>query len=95
MKAFTKYRLRILILLGVVLLLTASALAASEAGYQLNWYTVDGGGGSSSAGVYTLSGTIGQAYAGVLSGGTYSLVGGFWGGAKVAGGQFFLPLVNK
>ena len=44
-----------------------------------NWWTVDGGGGTSSAAQFTLNGTIGQANAGVMSGGGYILRGGFWG----------------
>ncbi len=58
------------------------ALAAVAAGdYTIAWYTVDGGGGTSAdlSGAFELSGTIGQADAGlVLSGGGYELTGGFW-----------------
>lgn len=50
----------------------------SSAAYDLSWWTVDGGGGQSSGGVYTLSGTVGQADAGALSGGNYTIAGGFW-----------------
>jgi hypothetical protein len=39
---------------------------------------VDGGGGASTGGVYSVSGTIGQADAGTMSGGQFTLVGGFW-----------------
>jgi hypothetical protein len=49
--------------------------------YSIDWFTIDGGGGTSSGGGYTLSGTIGQPDAGTLSGGNYVLEGGFWGGA--------------
>ncbi len=78
MKTFTKHRLQVLFTLMAVLLLTSSALASSNAAYQLNWYTADGGGGTSAGGVYTLSGTIGQADAGLMGGGSYTLAGGFW-----------------
>jgi hypothetical protein len=47
--------------------------------YSIDWYTVDGGGGTSTGGVYSVSGTIGQPDAGHLSGGNYTLDGGFWG----------------
>src|SRR5215813_12326001 len=47
--------------------------------YSVDWYKVAGGGGTSTGGVYSVSGTIGQPEAGVLSGGNYNLVGGFWG----------------
>ena len=47
--------------------------------YSIDWLTIDGGGGASTGGVYAVSGTIGQPDAGVMSGGPYSLLGGFWG----------------
>ena len=64
------------------LVLVLSCLAAPAlAQYTIPWHTIDGGGGTSSGGGYTLSGTIGQADAGgVLTGGAYTLVGGFWAG---------------
>jgi len=47
--------------------------------YSINWYKVAGGGGTSSGGTYQLSGTIGQQDAGgPMTGGGYSLTGGFW-----------------
>ena len=46
--------------------------------YEISWSTIDGGGGRSSGGTYTLTGTIGQADAGGMSGGDYELQGGFW-----------------
>ena len=70
-------------LLGLVLL-PSSALAQADGGYDLSWWTVDGGGQTfSSDGRYSLGGTAGQPDAGILEGGGYTLVGGFWGGAKV------------
>ena len=47
--------------------------------YSIDWSTIDGGGGTSTGGVYTVSGTIGQPDAGRLSGGNFTLQGGFWG----------------
>ena len=47
--------------------------------YSIDWYSIDGGGGTSTGGVYTLSGTIGQPDAGRLTGASYALEGGFWG----------------
>ena len=95
MKTLTKHRLRILITLTAVCLLTSSALASSEAAYLLNWYTVDGGGGTSTGGVYSLSGTIGQADAGVMSGGIYTLAGGFWSALGKIITSLYVPLVRK
>jgi len=85
------------IILGVIALLmvgVALVSAAPLAGYAIDWWTVDGGGGSSSSGAYSLSGTIGQPDTGQLSGGGYSLSGGFWGGS-VASFKIFLPNVNR
>jgi hypothetical protein len=47
--------------------------------YSIDWSTVEGGGGASTGGVYSVSGTVGQPDAGKLSGGNYSVDGGFWG----------------
>lgn len=91
----TKHRLRILLVLAMVFLLTSTTLAASEAGYQLNWYTMDGGGGNSSGGIYALSGTIGQADAGLMSGGSYTLVGGFWAPLGKMYINLYLPFVRR
>jgi hypothetical protein len=47
--------------------------------YSIDWFTIDGGGGTSTGALYSVSGTIGQPDAGgPLSGGIYSLTGGFW-----------------
>ena len=64
-----------------VLLAGSSMLALAQGGgYDLSWWTVDGGGTTSgTGGVYALAGTIGQPDAGTLSGGAYTLDGGFWG----------------
>jgi hypothetical protein len=60
-------------------LLVSGAHVASGQSYSIDWFTIDGGGGTSTGGVYRLSGTIGQPDAGTMSGGPYTLVGGFWG----------------
>jgi hypothetical protein len=47
--------------------------------YSIDWYKISGGGGTSSNGQYVISGTIGQHDAsGAITGGNYSLTGGFW-----------------
>jgi hypothetical protein len=47
--------------------------------YSIDWYKIAGGGGTSTGGTYQVSGTIGQHDAGdALTGGNYSLTGGFW-----------------
>jgi hypothetical protein len=47
--------------------------------YSIDWQTIDGGGGTSTGGVYSVSGTLGQPDAGAMSGGNFTLVCGFWG----------------
>src|SRR6266849_5369461 len=47
--------------------------------YSVDWFTIDGGGGTSTGGSYSVSGIIGQPDAGHLSGGNFTLDGGFWG----------------
>ena len=46
--------------------------------YSIDWFTIDGGGGTSTGGVYSVSGTIGQPDAGQMTNGQYSVTGGFW-----------------
>jgi hypothetical protein len=58
------------------------APAAMAQDFSINWYTIDGGGGTSSGGDFVLSGTIGQHDAGgPMTGGDFSVTGGFWVGA--------------
>jgi len=89
---------RIPILLIVTLVLLAPiALAVATDGYDLSWWTADGGGGSSAGGSYSLSGSAGQPDAGLLTGGSFSLAGGFWGGAAVVVPEhlLYLPIVVR
>jgi hypothetical protein len=64
------------LLSALVLLLIASMAHAQLSG---DWFTVAGGGGTSTGGQLGLSGTAGQSDAGNMSGGSYILYGGFWG----------------
>ena len=65
------------VLLWLALLLAPFALRAQS--YSIDWYKVAGGGGTSTGGVYSVNGTIGQHDAGgPMTGGNYSLTGGFW-----------------
>lgn len=57
----------------------ATALNVTAQTYSINWSTVDGGGGTSTGGVYSVSGTIGQPDAGsTMTNGAYAVTGGFW-----------------
>lgn len=81
--------------LTLALLLTFATVAlAGSVAYELPWFTVDGGGGESTGGGYTLAGTAGQADAGALSGGGYTLVGGFWPSAEALSYRY-LPIIVR
>jgi len=89
----------ILATLLLSLLLTAVTVVAQGSGYNLSWFTVDGGGGTSQSSdgpqAYTLSGTVGQPDAGTMGGGGYELSGGYWGGTGAAQLALYLPLVVR
>jgi hypothetical protein len=68
-----------------VLLVASSSLlsflsVATAQNYSVDWFSMDGGAGTSVGGVYSLSGTIGQHDANQrpITGGNFSLSGGFW-----------------
>jgi hypothetical protein len=65
------------ILLIIPLLLVATAVHAQQ--YSIDWYKISGGGGTSTGATYQVTGTIGQPDAGgAMSGGNFSVTGGFW-----------------
>ncbi len=62
-----------------IILHSAFCLRAVGQSYAIDWFKIAGGGGTSTGGVYSVSGTIGQPDAGgPMTNGPYSLVGGFW-----------------
>src|SRR3981189_3685837 len=65
--------------LACLALFVSSVSCLRAQSYSIDWFTIDGGGGTSTGGVYSVSGTIGQPDAGHMSGGTFTLDGGFWG----------------
>jgi hypothetical protein len=68
-----------LLLIFAALAWLASASTVQAQPYSVNWYKVSGGGGTSGNGQYAISGTIGQHDAGgPMTGGNYSVTGGFW-----------------
>jgi hypothetical protein len=72
--------------LGVVTALSCGSRAlAQNADFSITWSSIDGGGATSTGGVYTVSGTIGQPDAGIMFAGSYQLVGGFWGVLQTPG----------
>ena len=63
----------------LVILYSAFCLRAMGQSYSIDWFTIDGDGGTSTGGVFSISGTIGQPDASAaMSGGNYTVVGGFW-----------------
>jgi hypothetical protein len=79
-------------------LLVAGPALSSQGGYDIPTWTVDGGGHTfSQGGTYALGGTVGQPDAGLLTGGDYTLGGGFWGGGVLPGLKYrvYLPLLMR
>jgi hypothetical protein len=70
----------ILVALGFILLHSAFSLSVFGQSYLIDWYKIAGGGGTSTGGTYQVTGTIGQPDASLqtMSGGAYTLNGGFW-----------------
>ncbi|NOZ26545.1 MAG: hypothetical protein GXP39_00645 [Chloroflexi bacterium] len=76
-----------------LLLSPALAFAQSGGGFELSWWTVEGG-GFSAGGPYMLGSAIGQPDAGTLSGGSYTLIGGFWSGTSSIR-DTYLPMILR
>jgi len=64
------------------------------ADYAINWHTVDGGGGLSRGGGYSLQGAIGQPDVGSLQGGDFALAGGYWSALQEWWSQY-LPVIFR
>jgi hypothetical protein len=77
-------------ILIAALLVLALPGARAQDGYEVSWWTVDGGGiMRATGGGFTLMGSVGQPDAGVsLVGGSFSVVGGFWPASAVFPGAF-------
>ena len=71
------------ILFAACLFASISAFGQSGGDYILPWRTIDGGGGTSSAGQFVVMSTIAQHDAAVSAGGPYELLGGFWSGGPL------------
>ena len=81
------------ILFWGLLIFLAIATSSQAQSYEINWWVVGGGGGTSSGSGHTLRGIIGQLDAGVMSGGEYTLTGGFW--SLNPFNMVYLPLIFK
>ncbi len=58
------------------------AMSGRAQPYSVNWFTLEAG-ATSSGGVYSVSSAMGQPDAGVMSGGSFTLEGGFWPASAV------------
>ena len=68
---------RLVLILALAMVGATAGAAADD--WTIAWWTIDGGGAMSCVGVdFELSGSIGQPDAGAMTGGDYTLVGGFW-----------------
>ncbi len=89
------------VLAPVALGIQATALpvrAQTGGGYDLTWNVVGSGYMFSTGDAYSLGGTIGQSDAGLLSGGSYTLSGGFWNSPpehSLPEQRVYLPLIVK
>lgn len=94
MKHFIRYMALTLLLAAAVLPLSR-AIASSGSGLSITWYNV-GSGAMSNNNSFSLTGVAGQLDARILSGGAYTLAGGFL--SQVGVGQpylIFLPMVLR
>ena len=53
-------------------------ISAARAQYSIDWFTMDGGGGSGVAGTFAMDGTLGQIDAVIGTTGAHVLHGGYW-----------------
>lgn len=84
-----------IIFISIFLLITISAIA--QTGYEIDWYSSDGGGTVSNGGEYSISGIAGQPDAGYVESGNYSIAGGFFSGSALTSTEIFifLPLLTR
>ena len=70
-----------LAVVGLVVVIAARVATAQDGDFAVDWWTVDGGGGTSTGGDFAVTGVIGQHDAAASSGDVYVLRGGFFSGA--------------
>jgi len=62
-----------------LLIFVAVACSGNAQSYSIAWSTIDGGGGTSTNGQFSLAGTVGQPDCGlIMTNGQFSIAGGFW-----------------
>ena len=93
-----KRKISLVTILLLLLLTSVTVFAQSSGNYDLAWSSIDGGGGEAGGGSYALISTIGQADAGALQGGSYTLAGGFLAGGSsplTVNYSVYLPLILR
>ena len=78
-------------------------VTAASNTFELPWWTIDSGGGTSSGGAFVISGSFGQADAGPsslgMNGEGFQIIGGFWHSGLIpqANGdlKFYLPVILR
>jgi hypothetical protein len=69
---------RMMLLAAAAIALLAALPTAAYSALEIDWYSLDGGGGAVATGSLALHGTTGQADAHTSSAGPNTLTGGFW-----------------
>jgi hypothetical protein len=82
-RIITRWLVRVRVLPVVATLLWKCCAGSHAQPYAIESYTIDGGGGVSVGSSYTVAGSVGEPDAGTISGGRYTLEGGFWPGVLV------------
>jgi hypothetical protein len=80
-------------LFGCVALLLALTSVSLAQDFSIDWWSLDGGGGTSTGGTFAVSGIIGQSGVAGMSGGTFVLAGGISGGGAFSPAAFS-PVTN-
>ena len=71
-------------LIPTITVAALSLAVAAHGQFSIPWFAMDGGGGTSAGGTFTLSGTVGQPEAApMLAGGAFTLEPGFWSSVTV------------
>lgn len=79
----------------VLLFLFEGAMVLAGESFNIAWWTVEGGGGLSQGGTFSINGTIGQSDTGTMVGEQYVLQSGFWITANPSNNLLFLPVVSN
>ena len=71
------------VIIMLAMFMSYAAGAGEPPVLEIPWFTMDGGGGTSTGDEFIVSGTIGQPDAGKMSGGGFEISGGFWSSPAV------------